>query len=82
MADFIAVNGIRTTGENNIDRLTAELGKIGHTVVDLGLPVIGAFEARKRDVQMRNGRMLRDAIVSNFGLNARVNLITHRQQPD
>ena len=77
MADFVAVNGIRTTGESNIDRLTSELVKIGHNVVDLGLPVIGAFEARKRSVQMENGRLLRDAIVSNYGRNARVNLITH-----
>ena len=72
MADFVAVNGIRTTGESNIDRLTSELVKIGHNVVDLGLPVIGAFEARKRSVQMENGRLLRDAIVSNYGRNARV----------
>jgi hypothetical protein len=77
MAKFVAVNGIKTTGEDSIDRLTCELVKRGHEVVDLGLPVIGVIGASRRSIQMRNGRLLRDAVVSNFGEAARVNVITH-----
>jgi len=77
MARFIAVNGIRTNGVDNIDRLTEELRALGHEVIDLGLPVIGAFAAASRKTQMTNGRMVADAALRAFPDGRGINVIAH-----
>ncbi len=77
MANFVIVNGIRTTGDRNIDLLGDELTDRGHTVVDLGIPVIGAVGASRRAVQRRNGRLLNDAAREHFAEGSEVNVIGH-----
>lgn len=77
MARFLSINGILTNGDDNIDRLASALETLGHEVIDLDLPVIGAWGASKRPVQMRNGRLARDAIVERFGPNPRIHAVCH-----
>jgi len=55
---FLSINGIRSNGEGNIDRLYSELNKLGHSGVDISYPRVSAFGARSRTRQRKNAEII------------------------
>lgn len=57
---IIGVNGIRSTGEKNTDRLLGELEKLGHRIFDFNYGIVRAWEARSEKRQRAIGHRLHE----------------------
>ena len=57
---ILGINGIRSDGQNNTDRLLRELEKMGYETVDVSYPRVNVFTARSRKRQLKNAQLIRE----------------------
>ncbi len=61
MTRILGINGIRTDGSTNTDKLLRKLRERGHQTLDINYPEVNIFQARSRSRQKRNATILYDA---------------------
>jgi len=57
---ILTINGIRTDGSTNTDKLCSKLKHIGYDTVDVNFPKVNIFTARSRKRQLKNAQILVD----------------------